>query len=115
MSKNLIDEVQDNTNDFSYLISSERNNNDNNNNNEKINKTQNKKKVKFTSEVIIINVECWKEYNMEQCADENFDNINEEENNIENNEENNNNSNNNNNVRKKRTKSNNVVCSCNLI
>ena len=45
MNKNLIDEIQDNTNDFSYLISSERSNNDNN---ENTNKKSTKKKVKFT-------------------------------------------------------------------
>ena len=31
------------------------------------------KKVKFNKEIIIIDVECWKKYNLEQTADENFD------------------------------------------
>ena len=110
MNKNLIDEIQDNTNDFSYLISSERSNNDNN---ENTNKKSTKKKVKFTDKVIIIDVECWKQYNMEQTADENFDNVNEEDNKIEENNENKNTDDNN--TKKRRSKNNNVVCSCNLI
>ena len=35
----------------------------------------NKKRVKFKKNITVIDVECWKEYNLEQVAEENFDNI----------------------------------------
>ena len=34
---------------------------------------ENTRKVKFIDQVVIIDVECWKQYNLEQTADENFD------------------------------------------
>ena len=106
-SSKLIEDMQevsrDNTFD-SCLISSDRNNNVNNNINNK-NKEKKKKRVKFSGEIIFIDVECWKKYNMELTADENF-NINEEENN-----ENEKNNNDNKNNKKKE----NIFCTCNII
>ena len=56
--------------------------------------------------IIFIDVECWKKYNAEQTADENYDEINEEEiNELKNNDNNNN----------KRNKKDNVFCTCNVI
>ena len=106
-SGNLIDDMQDNTKDnssryFSCLVSSNRNNiNDNN-------KENKKKKVKFTEKIIFIDVECWKKYNAEQTADENYDEINEEEINELKNKNNDNNNN-------KRNKKDNVFCTCNVV
>ena len=107
-SGNLIDDIQDNTKDnsnayFSCLVSSDRNNiNDNNN------KENKKKKVKFTEKIIFIDVECWKKYNAEQTADENYYEINEEEINELKNKNNDNNNN-------KRNKKDNVFCTCNVV
>ena len=105
-SANLIDDLQETTKENTFdscLVSSERNNT-----NEKAIK---KKKVKFSGEIKIIDVECWKKYNAEQTADENFDAINEEEYNEEPNKK----VNNNNNTNGKRNKKDNVFCTCNVI
>ena len=103
-SANLIDDFQDTTKENTYdscLVSSERNNV----------RDAKKKRVKFTEQIIFIDVECWKKYNAEQTADENFDGINEEEENneIENKKDDNNNNNN------KRNKKDNVFCTCNIV
>ena len=101
-SANLIDDFQDTTKENTYdscLVSSERNNV----------RDAKKKRVKFTEQIIFIDVECWKKYNAEQTADENFDGINEEE---ENNEIENKKDDNNNN---KRNKKDNVFCTCNIV
>ena len=102
-SANLIDDFQDTTKENTYdscLVSSERNNV----------RDAKKKRVKFTEQIIFIDVECWKKYNAEQTADENFDGINEEEENneIENKKDDNNNNN-------KRNKKDNVFCTCNIV
>ena len=102
-SANLIDDFQDTTKENTYdscLVSSERNNV----------KDAKKKRVKFTEQIIFIDVECWKKYNAEQTADENFDGINEEEENneIEKKKDDNNNNN-------KRNKKDNVFCTCNIV
>ena len=103
-SANLIDDFQDTTKENTYdscLVSSERNNV----------RDAKKKRVKFTEQIIFIDVECWKKYNAEQTADENFDGINEEEeenNEIENKKDDNNNNN-------KRNKKDNVFCTCNIV
>ena len=102
-SANLIDDFQDTTKENTYdscLVSSERNN---------VREVK-KKRVKFTDKIIFIDVECWKKYNAEQTADENFDGINEEEENneIENKKDDNNNNN-------KRNKKDNVFCTCNVV
>ena len=96
-SANLIDDFQDTTKENTYdscLVSSERNNV----------RDAKKKRVKFTEQIIFIDVECWKKYNAEQTADENFEGFNEEE-------ENKKNDNNNN----KRNKKDNVFCTCNIV
>ena len=102
-SANLIDDFQDTTKENTYdscLVSSERNNV----------RDAKKKRVKFTEQIIFIDVECWKKYNAEQTADENFDGINEEEENneIEKKKDDNNNNN-------KRNKKDNVFCTCNIV
>ena len=102
---NLIEDMQEITKENTFdscLISSDRNNLANNNNKEK-----KKKKVKFSGEIIFIDVECWKKYNMEQTADENFEEeINEEENNEKGK---------NKNDKKYNKKKDNIICTCNLI
>ena len=97
---NLIDDAQDTLREYdSCLVSSERNN---------VREVK-KKRVKFTDKIIFIDVECWKKYNAEQTADENFEGFNEEEENKE--KENKKNDNNNN----KRNKKDNVFCTCNIV
>ena len=109
-SSNLIDLTQDflNGNTYESLISSERNNNISSINDTNIKKA---KKVKFSEKVVYIDVECWKKYNVELTADENFDDINEEE--INDNQKKDDNKNNNNNKIIKRKE--NIVCTCNVI
>ena len=75
-----------------------------------------KKKVKFNDDIIIIDIECWKEYNLEQTADENIEDFNVESN-----------SNEETNIKKKEKKSknkgkknnnnkeNNISCTCLII
>ena len=101
-SANLIDDFQDTTKENTYdscLVSSERSN---------VREVK-KKRVKFTDKIIFIDVECWKKYNAEQTADENFEGLNEEE--EVNEKENKKNDNNNN----KRNKKDNVFCTCNIV
>ena len=96
---NLIDDAQDTLREYdSCLVSSERNNV----------RDAKKKRVKFTEQIIFIDVECWKKYNAEQTADENCDEINEEEINELKNKNNDNNNN-------KRNKKDNVFCTCNVV
>jgi hypothetical protein len=76
--------------------------------NYKIEKTR---KVKFDNNVIFIDVECWKKYNQEQTADENFeayfmDFDKEDKENI---------NKNNTNGKKLKDKRDNVSCTCNVI
>ena len=108
---NLIEDMQEITKENTFdscLISSDRNNLANNNNKEK-----KKKKVKFSGEIIFIDVECWKKYNMEQTADENYYDGNEdEEDESEVKNETNDKSNDN---KKRKNKKDNVVCTCIVI
>ena len=105
---NLIDDVQDSLREYdACLVSSERSNNNN------ITKEIKKKRVKFIDKITFIDVECWKKYNMEQTADENFDDGNEEEeDDVEIKNETNEKSNNN---KKRKNKKDNVVCTCNVV
>ena len=97
---NLIDDAQDTLREYdSCLVSSERNNNN-------ITKEIKKKRVKFIDKITFIDVECWKKYNVEQTADENYYEINEEEINELKNKNNDNN---------KRNKKDNVFCTCNVV
>ena len=65
--------------------------------------------MKFSDKIIFIDVECWKKYNAEQTADENFEGINEEETNELENKKNDNNN------KDKRNKKDNVFCTCNIV
>ena len=108
-TSNLIDLTQDNTNSNTYecLISSERNN---------INeyKTKKEKKVKFSAQVVYIDVECWKKYNEELTSEENFNDIQEENESNDNND--NQKVNNGNNKRDRRSKKNDkIFCTCIII
>ena len=68
------------------------------------------KKVKFNKEIIIIDVECWKKYNLEQTADEPEDiDVNFDEDNIEKKEEKKNKN------KRKNDKDNNIACTCLII
>ena len=78
--------------------------------NYKIEKTR---KVKFDNNIIVIDVECWKKYNQEQTADENFeayfmDYDKEDKENLNKNK-------NNTNGKKLKDKKDNVSCTCNVI
>ena len=71
-----------------------------------------KKRVKFIEEPKIIDVECWKKYNLDQTAEENFENYLEELENKENKE--------NKEINNKKTKNRNkskdsITCTCNII
>ena len=103
---NLIDDAQDTLREYdSCLVSSERNNNN-------ITKEIKKKRFRFIDKITFIDVECWKKYNMEQTADENFyDNNEDEEEDVEVKNETNDKTNN----KKKKNKKDNVVCTCNII
>ena len=74
------------------------------------------KKVKFIEKPKIIDVECWKKYNLEQTADENFEDYLEE---MQNNQENINNDDLNKkdkkNNQKNKSKTDNITCTCNII
>ena len=61
-----------------------------------------KKTVTFIDKVTYIDVECWKKYNLEQTADENFDDYLQE---LENKK----------NKKKPQSKKENVTCTCNII
>ena len=68
------------------------------------------KKVKFNKEIIIIDVECWKKYNLEQTSDEPEDiDVNFDEDNIEKKEEKKNKN------KRKNDKDNNIACTCLII
>ena len=105
-TSNLIDTTRDNANSNNYecLVSSERNNINNLN-------SKKTKKVKFSDKVEYIDVECWKKYNIELTADENFDDINGDEMLKDNNEK----KANNNNDKEKNKKKDNIACTCILI
>ena len=78
----------------------------------------NGKKVKISSKIEIIDVESWKKYNLEQTADENFEEflkMEYENENKGNEKENKNNGNNNNKVKRLRGKNGNVSCTCIII
>ena len=81
----------------------------------------NSKKVKINSNVEIIDVESWKQYNLEQTADENFEELlkieyeNEKEEKENGNKNNTNNKNNKNNVRRVKGRQGNVSCTCIII
>ena len=66
----------------------------------------NRKKVKFNKDIKIIDVECWKEYNLENTVEENFDDLN-NENSDKKDEENN--------IRKKNDKKEKISCTCLII
>ena len=66
----------------------------------------NRKKVKFNEDIKIIDVECWKEYNLENTVEENFDDLN-NENSGKKGEENN--------IRKKNDKKEKISCTCLII
>ena len=70
------------------------------------------KKVKIIDNVEIIDVECWKKYNLEQTVDDNIEDYLEE---IERNEELNNKKPKNNNNKRTKSKTENVTCTCILI
>ena len=81
-----------------------------------LNSSNNKtKKVKFNNKVEVIDVECWKIYNAEQTADENFDafftDFEKEDKEKINKEEKKNNNNNN----KRNTKKDTISCTCTII
>ena len=75
-----------------------------------------KKKVKINDDITIIDIECWKEYNLEQTADENIEDFNvesnsNEETNIKKKEKKNKNKGKKNN----NNKENNISCTCLII
>ena len=72
--------------------------------------------MKFNDDIIIIDIECWKEYNLEQTADENIEDFNvesnsNEETNIKKKEKKNKNKGKKNN----NNKENNISCTCLII
>ena len=79
------------------------------------------KKVKINSKVEIIDVESWKKYNLEQTADENFEEFlkmeyeNEKKEKENKNNPNNDNNNNNNKVKRIKGRNGNVSCTCIII
>ena len=76
------------------------------------NSKKNSKKVKIIDNIEIIDVECWKKYNLEQTVDDNIEDYLEE---IERNEELNNKKSKNSNNKRTKSKTENVTCSCVLI
>ena len=76
------------------------------------NSKKNSKKVKIIDNIEIIDVECWKKYNLEQTVDDNIEDYLEE---IERNEEVNNKKPKNNNNKRTKSKTENVTCTCILI
>ena len=104
---NLIDDAQDTLREYdSCLVSSERNNNN-------ITKEIKKKRVKFIDKITFIDVECWKKYNVEQTADENYYDVNDDE--EDESEAKNETNDKNNNNKKRKNKKDNVVCTCIVI
>ena len=76
------------------------------------NSKKNSKKVKIIDNIEIIDVECWKQYNLEQTVDDNIEDYLEE---IERNEELNNKKPKNSNNKRSKSKTENVTCTCVLI
>ena len=81
--------------------------------NNNFNSKKNSKKVNITDKVEIIDVECWKKYNLEQTADENIQDYLEEL--AKNEEQETKKSKNSNNNKRKKSKTDNVFCTCILI
>ena len=105
--RNLIDDAADTLREYdSCLVSSERNNNN-------ITKEIKKKRVKFIDKITFIDVECWKKYNVEQTADENYYDGNDDE--EDESEAKNETNDKNNNNKKRKNKKDNVVCTCIVI
>ena len=77
-----------------------------------INTNKNSKKVKISDKVPIIDVECWKKYNLEQTADENIEDYLEE---LERNEEQETKKSKNSKNKRTKSKTDNVFCTCNLL
>ena len=77
-----------------------------------INTNKNSKKVNFSDKVEIIDVECWKKYNLEQTADENIENYLED---LERNEEQETKKSKTNKSKRTKSKTDNVFCTCILI
>ena len=77
-----------------------------------INTNKNSKKVKISDKVEIIDVECWKKYNLEQTADENIEDYLEE---LERNEEQETKKSKNSKNKRTKSKTDNVFCTCILI
>ena len=81
----------------------------------------NSKKVKINSNIEIIDVESWKKYNLEQTADENFEELlkieyeNEQEGKDNGNKNNTNDKNNKNNIKRVKGRQGNVSCTCIII
>ena len=81
----------------------------------------NSKKVKINNNIEIIDVESWKKYNLEQTADENFEELmkieyeNEKEGKENGNKTNTNDKNNKNNIRRVKGRQGNVSCTCIII
>ena len=71
----------------------------------KSDETDNKRKVKFGHKVEIIDVECWKAYNLEQTAEENIEAYFYDDNDIKANIK----------TDKKKDRKGNVSCTCNII
>ncbi len=82
----------------------------NSNSNQEDPKNKKSKRVKFIDKAIIIDVDCWKAYNYEQTADENFEEYMEE---LQRNE--NKNDKNTPNNQRSQSKKENVTCTCNII
>ncbi len=73
------------------------------------------RKVKFIDEAVIIDVECWKRYNLEQTADENFDAFFMDFDKEDKDNSNKGNRNNTNGNKKLKDRKDNVSCTCNII
>ena len=77
-----------------------------------INSNKNSKKVRISDKVEIIDVECWKKYNLEQTADENIENYLEE---LERKDEQETKKSKNSKNKRTKSKTDNVFCTCILI
>ena len=74
-----------------------------------------KKKVKINDDITIIDIECWKEYNLEQTADENNEEFNVETNNNEDTNIKKKEKKNKNKGKRNNNKENNISCTCLII
>ena len=74
-----------------------------------------KKKVKINDDITIIDIECWKEYNLEQTADENNEEFNVETNNNEDTNIKKKEKKNKSKGKKNNNKENNISCTCLII